>query len=92
MESIIDNEKRCLVCGNPQIEIHHVFFGSANRKNADKYGLTVPICVEHHRGKNGVHQNRQLDLGMKKLGQTVFENKIGSREEFMAIFGKNYLD
>lgn len=62
--------------------------GSSNRKNAEKYGLKVWLCGECHRK---VHANRAVDLSFMQLGQHKFE-KTHTREEFMAIFGKNWLD
>ena len=38
----------------------------------------------------GVHSNRQFDLKLKKQCQEIFENIYG-HEEFMRIFGRNYL-
>lgn len=41
MKSIIQREKQCLICGSWNIEDHHIFFGNANRKQSEKYGLKV---------------------------------------------------
>ena len=82
--------KNCFICGAPYPEIHHIYFGTANRKQSDKYGFIVPLCYDHHRGPNGVHNNRALDLYLKRLYQKAFEQEH-SREEFRRIFGKSYL-
>lgn len=89
--SIIDNNfDRCYLCGSTyNIYEHHVFYGIANRKLSEKYGLTIPLCGDCHTGANGVHQNRELDLHIKKIGQLNFEEKY-SYELFMKVFGKNY--
>ena len=39
----------------------------------------------------GVHNDAKLDLEIKQMAQREFE-KTHTREEFMKIFGKNYLD
>lgn len=89
---ITDDMEHCLLCGSTNnVERHHIFFGTANRKISDKYKLIVPLCAFHHRGDNSVHRNRELDLKVKQLGQKVFEEKIGSREDFRRLFGKSYL-
>ena len=90
---IIDNMEECVLpyCKRRDVEWHHVFFGRANKKLSDKYGMIVPLCAEHHRGMTGVHRNRMVDLKVKEMGQRAFEEKIGSREDFMKIFGRNYL-
>ena len=90
-KSIIQQEKACLICDSTQnVECHHVFFG-ANRKVSDKHGFTVWLCNYHHTGsKNSVHQNREMDLCLKKMMQLVYEIDH-TREEFVALIGRNYL-
>ena len=91
-KSLISNERKCVVCGTTSnLNIHHIFFGSSNRKWSDKYGLWIYLCVNHHTGNDGVHFNKEMDLRIKKLAQQKFE-ETHTREEFMAIFGKNWLD
>ena len=42
MKSIIQKEKRCFFCGSVRnLEKHHIFGGTKNRKWSEKYGLTV---------------------------------------------------
>lgn len=72
------------------VERHHIF-GGANRKASEVYGLIVPLQHHLHEEKFGVHQNRALDLQLKQCAQRAFEAVHGTREEFMLIFGKNYL-
>lgn len=95
MKSIIqtDRTKTCYVCGTTQnIHLHHCFFGNPNRKLSDKYGLVVHLCYLHHNGSNeGVHFNKDLDNHLKQLAQAKFEEVHGSREDFVRIFGRNYL-
>lgn len=90
--------KVCMLCMllehnlNPHnyLEEHHVFCG-VNRRNSESYGLKVYLCEKHHTyGENAVHQNKEVDLMLRRLGQQAFERKH-TREEFMRIFGKNYL-
>lgn len=85
------DKKECYVCGSPYVENHHIFYGTANRKQSDKYGLTVWLCPEHHRGRSGVHFNKDLDMHLKKLAQEYFEAHIEGRDTFMAIFGKSWI-
>lgn len=91
MDSIICKTKRCYICGTTNnIHCHHIFFGP-KRKWAEKYGLKVYLCQSHHEGNYSPHHDRILDLGLKKLAQTMFEADVGNREEFRQIFGKSYL-
>lgn len=92
IESVmVANMKYCLVCHSPKVEVHHVYFGSANRQISDRMGFIVPLCYEHHRGNSGVHFNRDFDLKLKRMGQEIYENKFGSREDFIRLFGRSYL-
>ncbi len=88
---IVDDMEHCLVCGSPYIQVHHILYGTANRKLSDQYGYVVALCQEHHTGSTGVHFNKPLDLHLKKLAQKHFEGKIGTREHFREVFGKSYL-
>lgn len=91
MKSIIQEDTDyCYICGRYHTEIHHIFFGTANRKLSERYGLTVGLCYNHHRGNNGVHHNRELDEELKKQAQEVFM-KTYPWHDFKTIFGKNYL-
>lgn len=86
---MLQKSKKCLVCGTTKgLECHHVFYGS-RRAAADRYGLTVNLCREHHTGGTGVHNNVPLDRRLKAVAQERFE-KLYSHEEFMRIFGKDY--
>ena len=66
--------------------------GTALRKMSEKYGLTVWLCSEHHRGNRGVHgRNRELDIALRRYAQRKFEERY-SHHEWMKVFGRNYLD
>ena len=80
----------CFICGRYGTEIHHIFFGTSNRKMSDKYGMIVGLCYNHHRGNKGVHHNRELDLMLKRQAQERFM-EVYPELDFMAIFGRNYL-
>ena len=78
------------MCGKPYPHTHHVF-GASNRKWSEKYGLTVPLCYEHHNGSDaGVHFDKVLDTALKVMAQRKFEETY-PEENFMQIFGRNYL-
>lgn len=86
-------EVKCYLCGKTGgvMHIHHIFFGTANRKKSEHYGLKVMLCWECHEGTHGVHHDRTVDLALKKEAQMVFETMIGSRDLFRREFGKSYL-
>lgn len=92
MKSIIQSEKECYVCGTKMnLHCHHCIYGTSNRKNSEKYGLKVWLCQEHHTGDDGVHHDRIMDLMLKRKAQKHFEKHHGNREDFIRVFGKNYL-
>lgn len=93
MQSIIQKTKRCFVCDTyGYTEEHHIFFGTANRKKSEKYGLKVRLCYMHHRDSvSGVHFNKATDNMLKRVGQRAFE-QTHTRKEFMQEFGRNYLE
>lgn len=92
MKSIMQDEKKCFVCGTTLgLHCHHIFGGNANRKKSEKYGMKIWLCGMHHNLSNaGIHFNKGLDLSVKKMAQHKFE-ETHTREEFMKIFGRNYL-
>ena len=90
-KSILQSRKECFICQRVSgLHKHHVFFGTSNRKNSETHGLWIWLCVDHHTGTHGVHNDRPLDLNLKINAQAVFEQNH-SREEFREIFGKSYL-
>ena len=93
-KSIIDNNRRCYVCGSSNnIHYHHILFGK-NRNKADKDGLTVYLCYQHHEGTNGVHgkNGHELDLRLKQIAEnTWLEYYNKSVDDFIKRYGRNFL-
>lgn len=98
-ESIIQKEKCCYLCKlfyglhyEQNLEVHHCLNGIGKREPCDRLGLWIWLCPEHHRtGEDAVHRNIAYRQKLKQIAQTVYEKEIGSREEFIQQFGKNYL-
>lgn len=92
-KSLIQNGKYCLVCGTEYaLHRHHVYGGSANRKLSEEDGAYCYLCYMHHNGGNyGVHFNKDLDLRLKRDCQRAWEEKNGSREDFIKRYGKSWL-
>lgn len=93
MKSIISNEKECFVCMTTQgLHKHHIFSGTANRAQSEKYGCWVYLCGVHHNlGDYGVHSNRPFDVTLRKYCQEKWEVINGTRTDFIRTFGKSYL-
>lgn len=89
---LVKDLRRCAVCGRiAGIELHEIYFGRGKRDLSIQYGLVVPLCVECHRGTNGVHgkNGHALDAGLKKRGQEAFE-KAYPDKDFLTVFGRQY--
>lgn len=85
-----DSLDRCFVCGRyGRMEEHHLFGGSCRRKS-DSLGLVVHLCRYCHAE---VHDSKDHSLMgyLHHRGQTVYEEKIGTREEFIKDFIRSYL-
>lgn len=91
---MIQSRKECIVCRSTRnLHRHHIFYGSANRKNSERFDLTCWLCQDHHESTYGVHgkYGENLNRELKELAQREFE-KNHTREEFVHIFGRNYID
>lgn len=91
MNSLLQEEKECFICGKTTgLHKHHIY-GGANRKKSEENGFWVWLAPEwHNMSGNGVHFDRMLDLMLKRLCQKEYE-KGHTREEFMKLIGKSYL-
>ena len=78
----------CCHCGSTyQITKHEIFEGR-NRRNSMIYGFVLPLCLRCHRN---LQEDKEFNNKWKQASQRYFEDNIGSREEFIKTFGKNYL-
>lgn len=93
MESIVQRNKECYVCGTTyDLHCHHVFYGSGYRKLSEEYGCKLWLCAAHHNMSNfGVHFNKSLDRMLKRETQKAFEERHG-HTRYMEVFDRNYLE
>ena len=76
------------------VTISHIF-GAANRNKSEKYGLVVLLCGDrcHRNGTYAVHRNKQVADYLHRYGQEkCMREQNWTKEEFIAVFGMNYLD
>jgi len=91
--SILQDEKQCMICGTEiNLECHHIFFG-ANRSISEREGFKVWLCSECHRGTDGIHgkNGHENDLMLKQAAQLAYEELGYTTEQFRALIGKSYL-
>lgn len=81
-----DNMNKCYFCNKPKDHIHEVIYGK-NRINSMKYGITLPLCEEHHRM---MHNDISLTKEYRKKGQVLFEETYPDLD-FMDIFKEKFL-
>lgn len=93
-KSIISNEPVCYRCGTPlTLERHHCINGNGRRGKAEAFGLWVYLCADCHvYGKHAVHRDREYDLKLHQVAQRAWEQKYGTRDEFIKEFGKSWLE
>lgn len=83
-----DSAEHCYLCGRyGPSDVHHCIHGTAGRNLADRYGLTVHLCHSCHMR---LHDTGWMDRHLEQAAQRAFETDH-SHEEWMRIFGKNYL-
>ncbi|WP_343247744.1 hypothetical protein [Diplocloster hominis] len=70
---------------------HHIF-GGPNRAISEAEGMKVFLCLEHHiSGPAAVHNNHENMLILQQDAQRLYE-VTHTRQEFMKLIGRNYLD
>lgn len=79
--------EHCYLCGKKKNDLHEVY-GGRNRINSIKYNFILPLCRKCH----SINQNNAIfNDYWHKQGQLYWEKNIGSREEFIKEFRRNYL-
>ena len=83
----------CAICGKPKDDVHHLVFGTANRKLATEDKLTIPLCRDHH---EFMHKYSTIS---RIIGQLMYERDKcaeghsieAARQSFRLRYGKSYL-
>ena len=90
---LTDNLEVSYLSGMPAECIHHIYEGTGRRKISEREGFIVPLTNrEHNMSNNAVHFNKKLDRYFKQLCQSKWESMGHSREEFIKLIGRSYLD
>ena len=94
MKSIIQDTKECYITGSTHDLHEHHIFGGPNRKISEKYGLKIWLRSDwHNMSRYGVHFNKEFADSLKRHAQEKAMERYGwSKEEFIKIFGRNYID
>lgn len=87
--SVFTNDlEHCYLCGYKKEDLHEIYAGR-NRINSIKYNFILPLCRKCHSHNQN---NQAFNDYWHKQGQLYWEEFIGSREDFIKLFRKNYLD
>lgn len=88
-----DDMEHCYFTGTPYCERHHIFGGiGGNRKHSEEDGFIIPLAKDlHPNGAQGDGKNNELDLMLKQMAQTYYEEHYGTRKQFIERYGKSYL-
>lgn len=96
-KSIMQEDRTCCyLCkrngSSDPLEEHHIF-GGANRKLSERDGLKVCLCGSlcHRNGIGAVHKNKQASDRLKAEAQKAWEERYGTRGQFVKRYGRNYL-
>ena len=94
----------CYICGRSgATEVHHVFYGSANRKISEELGAKVNLCSECHHKLIHEGTSQEAELWRQKLHERFQEKLEGiwqgsdglapyqARERFRQYFGRSWL-
>lgn len=80
--------EHCYLCDKKKNDLHEIFSGR-NRINSIKFNLVLPLCRKCH----SLNQNNPFfNDYWHRHGQLYWEEHIGSREEFIKVFRRNYLE
>jgi len=93
VRSLLQQTETCYICGTTlNLHLHHIYYGTANRKLSDADGCVVYLCQRHHTGAQGVHFNRKIDLTLKARCQIAWQKYYNkTTEDFIARYGRNYI-
>ena len=80
--------EHCYLCGRKKDDLHEIYAGR-NRLNSIKYAFVLPLCRKCHSSKQN---NKVFNDFWHKQGQLYWEENIGSRDEFIKVFKRNYLE
>lgn len=78
----------CCYCHSTRNITKHEILPGRNRINSMKYGFVLPLCLNCHRT---LQHHNEFNRKWQKKAQKYFEEYIGTREDWLSIFRKNYL-
>lgn len=84
-----DNKDECFICKSTYQLTWHEIYAGRNRRNSMEDGFCLRLCLYCHE-KN--QEDDDFNDFWHREAQLYFEKHIGSREDFLSKYRKNYLD
>ena len=84
-----EDTEKCYLCGCTYKLTWHEIYSGKNRQNSMKNGLCLRLCLNCHSKEQ---EDSQFNDYWRKQGQLYWEENTGSREEFIKVFRRNYLE
>lgn len=84
---LTEDLEQCFICKKSPVDMHEIY-GGCNRKVSMQNGFCVPLCREHHKLVTDYPLNNKY---LQEKCQRKFE-ETHTRDEFMKLIGKNYLE
>lgn len=84
-----DDTEKCYLCDSTYKLTWHEIYAGRNRQNSMRYGLCLRLCLNCHSNNQN---NAVFNDYWHKQGQLYWEEFIGTREEFIRVFRRNYLE
>ena len=89
-----DNLHKCFLSGDTEescgfpIDVHHIF-GGANKTRSENYGYVVSLRRDlHTMTDTSIHRCKQTDLYFKIICEKDYLEHHGTKENFIAEFGR----
>lgn len=84
-----DDTEKCYLCDSTYKLTWHEIYAGRNRQNSMRYGLCLRLCLNCHSNNQN---NAVFNDYWHKQGQLYWEEFIGTREDFVEVFKRNYLE
>lgn len=83
-----DDLEHCYLCGNKKDDLHELL-GGRNRLNCIRLGYVIPACRLCH---SRIQDDNEFKMYWAKKVQLHYEEHYGTRDDFIKIFRRNYLE
>lgn len=87
--SVFTTNDKCMVCKSTYQLTWNEIYRGRNRSNSMKYGFCLRMCLNCHRE---YQEDAVFNDHWHKTAQRYFEEHYGTRDEFIKIFRRNYLE